>query len=88
MIKHFFTVLIFIFIFLFVFFVFATYMSKNNKEIIKFNRTNTYLKIEDNLSNLPILKNDTNNVIEFNSGYNINDNKIKRNFWNLFKKND
>ena len=63
-------------------------MSKNNKEIIKSNRTNTYLKIEDNLSNLPILKNDTNNVIEFNSGYNINDSKIKRNFWNLFKKND
>ena len=60
-------------------------MSKNNKEIIKSNRTNTYLKIEDNLSNLPILKNDTNNVIEFNSGYNINDSKIKRNFWNLFK---
>ena len=88
MIKHFFTVLIFIFIFLFVFFVFATYMSKNNKEIIKSNRTNTYLKIEDNLSNLPILKNDTNNVIEFNSGYNNNNNKIKRNFWNLFKKND
>jgi hypothetical protein len=88
MIKHFFTVLIFIFIFLFVFFVFNTYMSKNNKEIIKSNRTNTYLKIEDNLSNLPILKNDTNNVIEFNSGYNINDSKIKRNFWNLFKKND
>ena len=88
MIKHFFSVLIFIFIFLFIFFVSTTYISKKNIEKINFNRTNTYSKIEGSLLNLPLLKNDTNNVIEFNSGYNANDNKIKRNFWNLFKKND
>ena len=46
------------------------------------------LKIEERLLTLPILKNDTYNVIEFNSGYDTNNNKIKRNFWNLFKKND
>ena len=86
MIKHFFSVLIFIFIFLFIFFVSKTYISKKNIEKINSNRTNTYSKIEENLLNLPLLKNDTNNVIEFNSGYNTNGNKIKRNFWNLFKK--
>ena len=62
------------------------YISNNNREKINFNRTNIYSKIKDNLSNLPLLKNDTDNVIEFNSGYNDKDNKVKRNFWNLFKK--
>ena len=33
------------------------------------------------------LINDTNNVIEFNSGFE-KINKIERNFWKLFKKND
>jgi hypothetical protein len=40
------------------------------------------------MSTLPILKNDTNDIIEFNSGYNEDITKIKRNFWNLFKKDD
>ena len=62
------------------------YISNNNREKINFNRTNIYSKIKDNLSNLPLLKNDTDYVIEFNSGYNDRDNNVKRNFWNLFKK--
>ena len=85
MIKHFISVLIFLFIFLFIFFVFSTYISKINKEKININRKNVYLKIDDNLSKLPLFKNDTDNVIEFNSGFNENDNKLKRNFWDLFK---
>ena len=88
MIRHFFSVLIFIFIFLFIFFVFSTYVSENNKKKIDSNRTNVYLKIADKMSTLPILKNDTNDIIEFNSGYNEDITKIKRNFLNLFKKND
>ena len=88
MIKHFFSVLIFLFIFLFIYFVVSTYVSNNNRKKIQNNRDNVYLKIEERLLTLPILKNDTYNVIEFNSGYDTNNNKIKRNFWNLFKKND
>jgi hypothetical protein len=88
MIKHFFSVLIFIFIFAFIFFVTSTYISSKNKEKINSNRTNVYLKIEELIPTLPLLKNDTNDVIEFNSGYNNYENKIKRNFWNLFIKND
>jgi hypothetical protein len=88
MIKHFFSVLIFTFIFVFIYFVASTYVSKNNKEKINTNRKNIFLYIEQNMSSLPLLKNDTNDVIEFNSGYNDVNNKIKRNFWNLFKKND
>jgi hypothetical protein len=88
MIKHFFSVLIFLFIFLFIYFVVSTYVSNNNRKKIQNNRDNVNLKIEERLLTLPILKNDTYNVIEFNSGYDTNNNKIKRNFWNLFKKND
>jgi len=87
MIKHFFSVLIFIFIFLFIFFVTTTYVSNKNKKKINENRTNVHLNIEKNLSSLPLLKNDTYDVIKFNSGYNRS-NQIKRNFWNLFEKND
>ena len=88
MIKHFCSVLIFIFIFIFIFFVTSNYISNNNKKKINTNRSNLYSKIEENLSSLPLLENDTNNVIEFNSGYNDTSREIKRNFWNLFKKND
>ena len=39
-----------------------------------------------NTSDLPILKNNTKDVIEFNSGFENNDNeRLKRSFWELFK---
>ena len=38
------------------------------------------------ITNLPILKNDTNNVIQFNDGYsNEMKNDKPRSFWNLLK---
>ena len=85
MTKHIFSVLIFILIFLFILFVVTTYVSNNNKKKIKNNRTSIYSKIEKNLLNLPLIKNDTNNVIEFNSGYTDKSKKKDRNFWDLFK---
>ena len=88
MIKNFVSILIFLFIFLFIFFIISTYTSESNKKKINFNRKNIYSKIEDNLSSLPFLKSDTEDVIEFNTGYNNDRNKIKRKFWDLFKKND
>jgi predicted PurR-regulated permease PerM len=88
MVKHFFSVSISIIIFLFIYFVVTTYISSNNKEKINANRKNIHSKLNKSLSDLPFLKNNTNNVIEFNSGYTNNGNKIKRNFWNLLKKND
>ena len=88
MIKHFLSVLIFLFISFFIFFVILIYLSNKNKEKINSNRINVDTKIEENLSSLSTLKNDTSDVIEFNTGYNNDKNKIKRNFWNLFKQND
>jgi hypothetical protein len=88
MIKNFLSVLVCLFIFLSIFFIISTYISDNNKKKIKLNRKNVYSKIKDDLSNLPFLKNDTDNVIEYNSGYDNDNDKVKRNFWDLFKKND
>jgi len=88
MFKNFFSVLIFLFIFLFIYFIVSTYVSKKNKNKINLNRLNIYSKIENRLSSLPLLKNDTQDIIEFNSGYDVDNSIIKRNFWNLFKKND
>jgi predicted PurR-regulated permease PerM len=88
MIKNFFSVLIFLLIFLFIFFIFSTYFSEENQKKINLNRKNIYSIIENNLTTLPLLKNDTQDVIEFNTGFENDNKKIKRNFWNLFKKND
>jgi len=65
--------------------VFEYYSSESNSDIIKKNRGNIDKLVQENTSNLPVLDNDTNNVIEFNSGYNM-DNKKKRSFWNLLNK--
>jgi hypothetical protein len=88
MIKNFFSVLIFLFIFLFIFLIISSYVSDENQKKINLNRINIDSKIENSLTNLPLLKNDTQDVIEFNSGYENENKKIKRNFWDLFKKND
>ena len=62
------------------------YSSNNNLENKVFNRNNIDQIINKKISNLPILRNDTINVIEFNDGYS-NKNKINkpRSFWNLLK---
>ena len=62
------------------------YSAQINIEAKDFNRNNIDEIINQKITNLPILKNDTNNVIEFNDGYT---NEIKndkpRSFWNLLK---
>jgi len=78
---------IIIFIFIFLYFVVNIYLSEKNKVKIQKNRINIESKIINNNSNLIILKNDTINVIEYNSGYsNNNINKSNRKFWELIKK--
>jgi len=62
------------------------YSSQKNIDTKNFNRENIDKIINQKISNLPILKNDTSNVIEFNDGYSneiINDKP--RSFWNLLK---
>ena len=70
------------------FFVFSFnyYLSDKNINALKNNRENLESKILESASVLPFLPNDTNDVIEFNSGFdNSNKQNFKRSFWELFK---
>tara|TARA_B110000967_G_C18667689_1_gene451421 strand:- start:3 stop:269 length:267 start_codon:yes stop_codon:yes gene_type:complete len=88
MVKNIFSVLIFLFCVYFFYFIASTYLSNKHQKKISINRETILKKINNNIDSLPILVNDTNDVIEFNSGFQNDNIKIKRNFWNLFKKND
>jgi hypothetical protein len=79
-------ILLFLIIIIFFFITFKYYSSNNNIEAKSFNRQNIDKIINTKISNLPVLKNDTNNVIEFNDGFNNKKkNDIPRSFWNLLK---
>ena len=73
-------------ILIFFFNIYSFYSSNKNLESKEFNRNNINHIINTKISNLPILKNDTDDVIEFNDGFS---NEIKndkpRSFWNLLK---
>ena len=79
---------IFVILLVLIFFVssYQYYSSNKNIKFKEFNRNNIDQILNDKISNLPILKNDTDNVIEFNDGFS---NEIKndkpRSFWNLLK---
>ena len=79
-------ILLFLIILIFILFTYKYYSSSKNIEVKKYNRKNIDKIIDIKISNVPILKNDTNNVILYNDGF---DNKIKneksRSFWNLLK---
>ena len=71
---------------LFFFTSYKYYSSKKNIESKDFNRKNINEIINSKISNLPILDNDTHNVIEFNDGFsNENKDDKQRSFWNLLK---
>lgn len=71
---------------IFYFNTYKYYSSKKNIESKNFNRNNINDIINSKISDLPILDNDTNDVIKFNDGFS---NQIKndkpRSFWNLLK---
>tara|TARA_B100000886_G_C20164248_1_gene383370 strand:+ start:270 stop:533 length:264 start_codon:yes stop_codon:yes gene_type:complete len=62
------------------------YVSNKNIDIKDYNRSNIDQILKEKISNLPILINDTNNVIEFNDLFEDGkDDKKKRSFWDLLK---
>lgn len=75
-----------IIVFLFFFNIYKYYSSNKNINVKDFNRNNIDEIISTKISNLPVLKNDTDNVIEFNDGFSneIKTNKT-RSFWDLLK---
>ena len=82
LIDLFFVIIIFIFFFT----IYNYYSSNKNIKNINMNRLNIEENLKNQSINLPILDNDTNNVIEFNSSFsNEIEKEKKRNFWNLLK---
>ena len=75
-----------ILILLFFFNIYRFYSSNKNLESKEFNRSNIDQIINKKISNLPILEDDTDNVIDFNDGHsNKINNDRPRSFWNLLK---
>ena len=66
--------------------IYQYYSSNKNAELKSYNRDNINEIIHTKISNLPILNDDTTNVIEFNDGYTNTEKKEKqRGFWDLLK---
>jgi len=62
------------------------YSSNKNLKAKEFNRGNIDQIINKKISNLPVLFNDTANIIEFNNSISVEKNDDKpRSFWNLLK---
>ena len=80
-------IIIFLFVVLFILSVFKYYLSNKNIQSTKLNRLNIDLILQEKINKLPVLANDTNNVIVFNDSLNeqMKDEK-KRSFWDLLNK--
>ena len=80
-------IIIFLFVVLFILSVFKYYLSNKNIQSTKLNRLNIDLILQEKINKLPVLANDTNNVIVFNDLLNeqMKDEK-KRSFWDLLNK--
>tara|TARA_B100000575_G_C23015876_1_gene585043 strand:+ start:693 stop:956 length:264 start_codon:yes stop_codon:yes gene_type:complete len=78
----------FFFLLILIFFsvTYKYYSSNKNIEEKNFKRNNINSIINTKISDLPVLKSDTSNVIEFNDGYS-NEIKINkpRSFWDLLQ---
>ena len=76
----------FLLIILFIFTIYKHYSSNKNISIKDYNRSNIDKILKEKIKGLPILANDTNNVIKFKNSL---DNGIieekKRSFWDLLK---
>ncbi len=79
-------IIIFLFVVLFILSVFKYYLSDKNIQSTKLNRLNIDSIVQEKINELPVLANDTNNVIVFNDSLNeqMKDEK-KRSFWELLK---
>ena len=82
-----FNIIMFLIIIIFILSIYNYYSSNKNVDAKNYNRKNIDQILKEKIIDLPVLKNDTNNVIEFNNSLtnDIEENK-KRSFWDLLKK--
>ena len=84
--KKIINILFLLLVFMFFFSVFKYYLSNTNIKNVNLNRANISQIVKNKISNVPILIDNTNNALEFNSSFSnqIKDDK-PRSFWNLLK---
>ena len=70
-----------VFFFSFIFFISKHYFSEENKIFTTKLRSSYFVKIDDNKNNLPLLKNDTNNIIVYINDLENFKKKRKKRFW-------
>ena len=81
-----FNILFFLLILIFFFYTYKYYSSNKNLKEKNYNRENINQIINNKINDLPVLSNDTDNIIEFNNSINEDtQNKKTRSFWNLLK---
>ncbi len=85
MINKVLSILQFLLIIFFLLFINYYYFSDVNINKIYKNRTNLSLNLSKNADELPLLTNDTNNIIEYQNIDETMEKIKKRSFWNLLK---
>ena len=86
MLKNIINFVLLILITIFFFIIFKYYFSNENIKNISLNRDNSENILKKKIYDIPILIDNTNNIIEFNSGFNEEmKNKKPRNFWKLLQ---
>ena len=84
MLENILKIIYFILIILFLYFFLFTYFSRENINFInKFNADE--IKSKFNKTNLPVIKNDTDNIILYNSNKDLEKKIKKRKIWELLK---
>ena len=79
-------ILLFILIISFLLFTLRFYVSSKNIKDKSFNRINIDQILKEKIKDLPVIENDTDNVIEFNNSLEKEiSNEKKRSFWDLLK---
>ena len=83
----FFNILMSLIVIFFILGVFNFYFSTKNISLKDYNRSNIDLILKEKIRDLPILVNDTSNIIEFNDSFEEEkNNEKKRSFWELLNK--
>tara|TARA_B100000886_G_scaffold30789_1_gene19298 strand:+ start:432 stop:695 length:264 start_codon:yes stop_codon:yes gene_type:complete len=71
-------------VFIFIFKVFSFYSSNKNISFKNYNRSNIDLILKNKIKDLPVLANDTSNIIEFKDSFDQGESsEKKRSFWEL-----
>ena len=85
MINKILSILQFLLIIIFIFFINYYYFSDNNIDKINKNRINLSQNLNKKAVKLPLLTNDTNNIIHYQNSDDSMEKIKKRSFWNLLK---